>query len=103
MSQTDVITLLLVFAAMVIFLVAVVLRYSDCSIRIKMIGGRVLLASSFMYGISALAILFRHDLYNLPEHTANGLIAAVSLAAILIFNVLKMFPPISMRTSKPSQ
>ena len=62
MSRPDVMTLLLVFAAMVIFLVAVVLRYSDCSIRIKMIGGRVLLASSFMYGISTLALLFHHDL-----------------------------------------
>ena len=97
MSRPDVMTLLLVFAAMAIFLVAVVLRYSDCSIRIKMIGGRVLLASSFMYGISALALLFHHDLDSLPEHTVNGLIATVSLAAILLFNVLKMFPPISMR------
>ena len=97
MSRPDVMTLLLVFAAMVIFLVAVVLRYSDCSIRIKMIGGRVLLASSLMYGISALALLFHHDLDSLPEHTVNGLIATVSLAAILLFNVLKMFPPISMR------
>lgn len=97
MSRPDVMTLLLVFAAMFIFLVAVVLRYSDCSIRIKMIGGRVLLASSFMYSISALALLFRHDLDSLPEHTVNGLIATVPLAAILLFNVLKMFPPISMR------
>ncbi len=97
MSRPDVMTLLLVFAAMAIFLVAVVLRYSDCSIRIKMIGGRVLLASSFMYGISALALLFHHDLDSLPEHTVNGLIATVSLAAILIFNVLKMFPTIFMR------
>ena len=97
MSRPDVMSLLLVFAAMVIFLVAVVLRYSDCSIRIKMIGGRVLLASSFMYGISALALLFHHDLDSLPEHTIDGLIATVSLAAILLFNVLKMFPPISMR------
>lgn len=97
MSRPDVMSLLLVFAAMAIFLVAVVLRYSDCSIRIKMIGGRVLLASSFMYGISALALLFHHDLDSLPEHTVNGLIATVSLAAILIFNVLKMFPTISMR------
>lgn len=97
MSRPDAMTLLLVFAAMIIFLVAVVLRYSDCSIRIKMIGGRVLLASSFMYGISALALLFHHDLDSLPEHTVNGLIATVSLAAILLFNVLKMFPPISMR------
>lgn len=97
MSRPDVMTLMLVFTAMAIFLVAVVLRYSDCSIRIKMIGGRVLLASSFMYGISALALLFHHDLDSLPEHTANGLIATVSLAAILLFNVLKMFPPISMR------
>lgn len=97
MSRPDAMTLLLVFAAMVIFLVAVVLRYSDYSIRIKMIGGRVLLASSFMYGISALALLFHHDLDSLPEHTVNGLIATVSLAAILLFNVLKMFPPISMR------
>ena len=97
MSRPDVMTILLVFAAMVIFLVAVILRYSDCNIRIKVIGGRVLLASSFMYGISALAILFHHDLDSLPEHTVNGLIATVSLAAILLFNVLKMFPPISMR------
>ena len=97
MSRPDVMTLLLVFAAMIIFLVTVVLRYSDCNIRIKMIGGRVLLASSFMYGISALALLFHHDLDSLPEHTVNGLIATVSLAAILLFNVLKMFPPISMR------
>lgn len=97
MSRPDVMTLLLVFAAMAIFLVAVVLRYSDCNIRIKIIGGRVLLASSFMYGISALALLFHHDLDSLPEHTVNGLIATVSLAAILLFNVLKMFPPISMR------
>lgn len=97
MSRPDVMTLLLVFSAMAIFLVAVVLRYSDCSIRIKIIGGRVLLASSFMYGISALALLFHHDLDSLPEHTVNGLIATVSLAAILLFNVLKMFPPISMR------
>lgn len=96
MSRPDVMTLLLVFAAMVIFLVAVVLRYSDCSIRIKIIGGRVLLASSFMYGISALGLLFHHDLDSLPEHTVNGLIATVSLAAILIFNVLKLFPPVSM-------
>lgn len=96
MSRPDVMTLLLVFAAMVIFLVAVVLRYSDCSIRTKIISGRVLLASSFMYGISALALLFHHDLDNLPEHTANGLIATVSLAAILLFNVLKLFPPVSM-------
>ena len=97
MSRSDVMTLLLVFAAMVIFLVAVVLRYSDCSIRIKIIGGRVLLASSFMYGISSLALLFHHDLDSLPEHTVNGLISTVALAAILLFNVLKMFPPISMR------
>ena len=97
MSRPDVMSLMLVFAAMAIFLVAVVLRYSDYSIRIKMIGGRVLLASSFMYGISALALLFHHDLDSLPEHTVNGLIATVSLAAILLFNVLKMFPPISMR------
>lgn len=97
MSRPDAMTLLLVFAAMVIFLVAVILRYSDCSIRIKEIGGRVLLASSLMYGISALALLFLHDLDSLPEHTVNGLIATVSLAAILLFNVLKMFPPISMR------
>ena len=97
MSRPDVMTLLLVFAAMIIFLVAVVLRYSDCSIRIKIIGGRVLLASSLMYGISALALLFHNDLDSLPEHTVNGLIATVSLAAILLFNVLKMFPPISMR------
>lgn len=96
MSRPDVMTLLLVFAAMVVFLVAVVLRYSDCSIRIKIIGGRVLLASSFMYGISALALLFHHDLNKLPEHTVNGLIATVSLAAILLFNVLKMFPMVSM-------
>lgn len=97
MSRPDVMTLLLVFAAMAIFIVAVILRYSDYSIRIKMIGGRVLLASSFMYGISALALLFHHDLDSLPEHTVNGLIATVSLAAILLFNVLKMFPPISMQ------
>lgn len=97
MSRPDVMTLLLVFAAMVIFLVAVVLRYSDCSIRIKIIGGRVLLASSFMYGIYALALLFHHDLDSLPEHTVNGLIATASIAAILLFNVLKLFPPISMR------
>ena len=97
MSRPDAMTLLLVFAAMVIFLVAVILRYSDCSIRIKIIGGRVLLASSLMYGISALALLFLHDLDSLPEHTVNGLIATVSLAAILLFNILKMFPPISMR------
>lgn len=97
MSQTDVMTLLLVFAAMVIFLVAVVLRYSDCSIRIKMIGGRVLLALSFIYGISALVLLFHYDLDNLPSRTVNGLIATVSLSMVLIFNVLKMFPPISMR------
>lgn len=97
MSRPDVMSLLLVFAAMVIFLVAVVLRYSDYRFRVKVIGGRVLLASSFMYGISALALLFHHDLDSLPEHTVNGLIATVSLAAILLFNVLKMFPPISMR------
>ena len=92
MSRPDVMSLLLVF-----FLVAVVLRYSDYRFRVKVIGGRVLLASSFMYGISALALLFHHDLDSLPEHTVNGLIATVSLAAILLFNVLKMFPPISMR------
>ena len=97
MSRPDVMSPLLVFAAMVIFLVAVVLRYSDYRFRVKVIGGRVLLASSFMYGISALALLFHHDLDSLPEHTVNGLIATVSLAAILLFNVLKMFPPISMR------
>lgn len=97
MSRPDVMSLLLVFAAMVIFLVAVVLRYSDYRFRVKVIGGRVLLASSFMYGISALALLFHHDLDSLPEHTVNGLIATVPLAAILLFNVLKMFPPISMR------
>lgn len=97
MSRTDTMSILLVFAAMVIFLVAVVLRYSDCSIRIKIIGGRVLLASSFLYGVSALlALLFHYDLDNLPEHTVNGLIATVSLAAILLFNVLKLFPPVSI-------
>lgn len=96
MSRTDTMSILLVFAAMVIFLVAVVLRYSDCSIRIKIIGGRVLLASSFIYGIPALGLLFHHDLDSLPEHTVNGLIATVSLAAILLFNVLKLFPPVSM-------
>lgn len=96
MSQPDAMSLLLVFAAVAIFLIAVVLRYSDCSIRIKIIGGRVLLASSFLYGVSALALLFHYDLDNLPEHTVNGLIATVSLAAIMLFNILKMFPPVSM-------
>jgi len=97
MSRPDVMTLLLVFAAMAIFLVAVVLRYSDCRFRVKVIAGRVLLALSLLCGIASAFLVYWSDLDILPEHTVNGLIATVSLAAILLFNVLKMFPPISMR------
>ena len=97
MSSTDTVSILLVFAAMAVFLVAVVLRYSDCSFRVKVIAGRALLALSLLCGLASVFLAYWSDLDNLPKHTANGLISTVSLTIVVLYNVLKMFPPISMR------
>ena len=97
MSRADTMSVLLVFAVMAVFLVAVVLRYSDCIFRVKVIAGRVLLALSFLCGLASAFLAYWSDLDSLPKHTANGLISTASLAIVVLYNVLKMFPPISMR------
>ena len=97
MSRADTMSILLVFAVMAVLLVAVVLRYSDCSFRVKAIAGRVLLAMSFLFGLTSAFLVYWSDLDSLPKHTANGLISTASLTIVVLYNVLKMFPPISTR------
>lgn len=97
MSHADTMSILLVFAVMAVFLAAVVLRYSDCSFHVNVIAGRVLLSLSFLCGLASAFLVYWSDLDSLPEHTVNGLISTVSLTIVALYNVLKMFPPISMR------
>lgn len=97
MSRPDTMSLILVFVAVAICVTAIVLRYSDSSFRIKVIAGRALLALSLLHGLASVFLISWSDMDNLPAHTVDGLTATVSFSVVLIFNVLKMFPPISMR------